>query len=492
MKRIKSLLIIVGLIVFFPSVVNAASANISVTGSSSAVVGNKITLTVKLSSNTPIGSWQMLLDYNSSYLQFVGGGGEAGGMNMANSSSGTKSQTYTFTFKALKSGNTTVKVNSYLVYAYSDMSEMSVSSVGKSIKIMTQAELEASYSKDNNLKALSVEGYEISPIFNKDTLEYTVNVPEGTTSINIVATKNDNTATITGDGVKEVSMGTNAFEIVVKAQNGAEKVYKLTVNVIDENPIEVKINDKKYTLIKYSAGVTCPSGYETTTKMIENIEIPACYNQTIKYTLVGLKDSEGHIVLARYKNNNYELYSELSSNTLIIIPQKSTKDFKNYEKMNIKINDQDVEVYKLNKDSKFSIVYGLNIATGKKDYYVYDEENKTFVLYDDEYINELEDLNEYYLIACIFFGSGLFLLTIGIIFSNNKNKKKKVSKNKKEEIEENVVETNIINSNSKNEKKSKKDKNEIVEVEENPDNIIEETEVYDIFEDTKKKKGKKK
>ena len=245
MKKIKSILLLISLLLFIPNVVNAASANISVTGSSSAVVGNKITLTVKLSSNTPIGSWQMLLDYNSSYLQFVGGGGEAGGMNMANSSSGTKSKTYTFTFKALKSGNTTVKVNSYLVYAYSDMSEMSVSSVGKNIKIMTQAELEASYSKDNNLKGLSVEGYEITPVFNKDTLEYSVNVPEGTTSINIIATKNDNTATITGDGPKEVSMGTNAFEIVVKAQNGAEKVYKLTVNVIDENPIEVNINDQK-------------------------------------------------------------------------------------------------------------------------------------------------------------------------------------------------------------------------------------------------------
>ena len=45
-------------------------------------------------------------------------------------------------------------------------------------------------------------------------------------------------------------MGTNAFEIVVKAQNGAEKVYKLTVNVIDENPIEVTIDNKKYTVVR--------------------------------------------------------------------------------------------------------------------------------------------------------------------------------------------------------------------------------------------------
>lgn len=490
MKRIKSVLLLISLLLFIPNIVNAASANISVTGSSSAVVGNKITLTVKLSSNTPIGSWQMLLDYNSSYLQFVGGGGEAGGMNMANSSSGTKSKTYTFTFKALKSGNTTVKVNSYLVYAYSDMSEMSVSSVGKNIKIMTQAELEASYSKDNNLKGLSVEGYEITPVFNKDTLEYSVNVPEGTTSINIIATKNDNTATITGDGLKEVSMGTNAFEIVVKAQNGAEKVYKLTVNVIDENPIEVTIDNKKYTLIKYSAGVTCPSGYETTTKMIESIEIPACYNQTIKYTLVGLKDSEGKIYLARYKNNNYELYSELSSNTLIIIPLKSTKEIKGYEKMNIMINDQEVNAYKFSKDSNFSIIYGLNIATGKKDYYLYDEENKTFTKYDDEYVNKLEELNNYYLIAATIFAGGIVLLVLGLIINNSKKKKHKKTNNTS--LEE-VVEAPEINHKDTKKNKSKNNDNDIIEVEKDVSDMFEETEVYDIFSDNKKKqKGKKK
>lgn len=490
MKRIKSILLLISLLLFIPNVVNAASANISVTGSSSAVVGNKITLTVKLSSNTPIGSWQMLLDYNSSYLQFVGGGGEAGGMNMANSSSGTKSKTYTFTFKALKSGNTTVKVNSYLVYAYSDMSEMSVSSVGKNIKIMTQAELEASYSKDNNLKALSVEGYEITPVFNKDTLEYSVNVPEGTTSINILATKNDNTATITGDGLKEVSMGTNAFEIVVKAQNGAEKVYKLTVNVIDENPIEVNINDQKYTLIKYSAGVTCPSGYDTTTKMIESFEIPACYNQTIKYTLVGLKDSEGKIYLARYKNNNYELYSELSSNTLIIIPLKSTKEIKGYEKMNIMINDQEVNAYKISKDSNFSIIYGLNIATGKKDYYLYDEENKTFTKYDDEYVNKLEELNNYYLIAATIFAGGIALLVLGLIINNSKKKKHKKTNNTS--LEEGV-EAPEINHKDTKKNKSKNNDNDIIEVEKDVSDMFEETEVYDIFSDNKKKqKGKKK
>lgn len=61
-KKIKRLLLLVALTII-PLQVNAASANVSVSGSSTAVVGNKITLTVKLSSGTSIGSWQMMLDY---------------------------------------------------------------------------------------------------------------------------------------------------------------------------------------------------------------------------------------------------------------------------------------------------------------------------------------------------------------------------------------------------------------------------------------------
>ena len=49
---------------------------------------------------------------------------------------------------------------------------MSVSASNANIKAMTQAELEATYSKNNNLKSLSVEGYEIDPAFNKDNLAF--------------------------------------------------------------------------------------------------------------------------------------------------------------------------------------------------------------------------------------------------------------------------------------------------------------------------------
>ena len=59
MKKIKYFIITIISLLIIPLGVNAASGTIKVTGSSQVVVGNKITLTVKLSSSTKIGSWQM-------------------------------------------------------------------------------------------------------------------------------------------------------------------------------------------------------------------------------------------------------------------------------------------------------------------------------------------------------------------------------------------------------------------------------------------------
>ena len=93
----------------------------------------------------------MDLSYNRNYLELVSTNSEGNGTRMVNSSAtGVTTKTYTFTFRALKSGSTTVSVDTYDAYAFSDLSKMSLSSRGKTVRIITQEELEASYSKDND------------------------------------------------------------------------------------------------------------------------------------------------------------------------------------------------------------------------------------------------------------------------------------------------------------------------------------------------------
>lgn len=483
MKKIKYFIIAIISSLILPLTVNAASGTIKVTGSSQVVVGNKITLTVTLSSSTKIGSWQMNLNYDKNYLQLTSTNSEAGGTMMANTTAtGLTKKTYTFTFKALKTGSTKVSIDSYLVYAFDDLSQMSISTSSKTVKIMTQEELEATYSKDNNLKSLSVEGFELNEEFSKDLTAYTVTVPEDTKQITINAKENDSSASVTGTGTFDVTQGTNTFEIVVRAENGSEKTYTLTIEVKDNNPINVSVDDKNYTVVKIKEYLPQVNAYQETTVKINDFDIPAYKSDLTKMTLVGLKDIDGNIALYIYdeKNNTYTKYNEIVGNNLVIYPKETDKVLNGYELGQIKIGDLEIPAYYLNNDSRFAIIHGINVETGEEGFFKYDKETQSFLKYDDEMINKLLEQNELYSYIIIGFSGILLIMFILLIKKNKKKKKKEILKNdnnKKEEIKK---------YENKNEDKNE-DKNEIIEIDNNKDE-----ETYDILEKKSKKKKHKK
>ena len=432
MKKLKVFLLGIISLLVLPSMVNAASGKISVTGTSSAVVGNRVTITVTLSSSTAIGSWEMALNYDKSYLQLVSSTAESGGTKMlgyTTTLSGVKSKSYTFVFKTLKTGNTRVSVSSYLAYAM-DESEMSLTSSSKSIRIMTQAELEASYSKDNNLKGLSVtvgeESFDLEEEFAKDTLEYHVTVPTGTTMVNVTATKNDSTASVDGDGEIEVTEGLNTIPIVVTAQNGDEKTYTLIVNVEDQNPIEVAIDGKYYTVVKSDSLLTAPAAFTATMVEIDGFQIPAFVNEAIGYTLVGLKDEEGNIFYYRYQNGEYSLYNELTSKSYTLVPVAFDTEL-DYIKTTVEINGATMDVYKYSEDSNLYIINAINLETGKTNLYLYDKESEAAILFDESFINSANQTIQYYTYVIIAFAGALFLMLIlifGLLHSTKKKQKK--------------------------------------------------------------------
>ena len=475
MKKIKILLVALVCTLLIPSMVSAASGSISVSGSSSAVVGNKVTVTVTLSSSTSIGSWQMALNYDKSYLQLVSSTAEAGGTTMAASSaSGVKSKSYTFVFKTLKTGSTRVSVSSYLAYAFSDLSEISLTSSSKNISIITQEQLEASYSKNNNLKDLTVtvgeEVYEISPEFDADTLEYQVTVPTGTTSVTVEATRADSTASVDGDGEIEVTEGLNTIPIVVTAQNGEEKTYTLTINVEDQNPINVKVDGTDYTVVKSDTLLTAPTTFTQSSVEIDGFDIPAFVNDVIDYTLVGLKDSEGNISLYRYEDGEYTLYNELTSKSYTLVPTAFAEEL-DYLKTTVEINGVTMDAYRYDEDSPLVIINALDLETGKEDFYLYDPASGAAVLFDDSFIKNANQTIEYYTYVIIAFGGALFLMLILIFVLLHSTKKKQKKINQFIEKQEAKIEAtrklnDVVSEVKKITEEEKKKNEEVIKVEE--------------------------
>lgn len=457
MKRLRLLGVLL-ISLFLPVFVHAAGT-ISVSGPNSAVVNNTITVGVKLSTGD---AWQVDLSYDKSLLQLTGSTAEGGGTYMSNTSVGNPSRSYTFKFKALKSGNAKIGIGSYDVVG-NDEKSISMSGNTKTIKIQTQAELEASYSDDATLKSLSVDGYDISPAFDKQTYEYTLDVENNIEKINIVANKNNANARVEGDGEKELIEGNNKIEIVVTAQKGNSLTYTININRKELNPINVTINNKSYTLVRKADNLPKYAGFIETTVNYKGEDIPALLSEAINKTIVGVKDEDGNISTYVYEDGTFKSkYVELKSNEVsVFLIEKDSVPFKYFNKTNIKINKDEISAFKYKNLSNYYLVYGMDLSTGKEGYYLYDNNNNTFQLFDEELFNSLAKENDLYLY--MFIGSlGVILICIIIILvilrkKGKRNKteiikedKKKDKKIEKDPVkEEKMVKEKELNDNKK-------------------------------------------
>lgn len=84
-------------------------------------------------------------------------------------------------------------------------------------------------SPNNKLSGLGVEGYSITPTFNRDRYEYDLIVNSNVSDIKIWANKIDNKANVSGIGNINLSNGTNTVEIKVEAENKSVRTYKLNI-----------------------------------------------------------------------------------------------------------------------------------------------------------------------------------------------------------------------------------------------------------------------
>lgn len=422
--------------------VSAVSANVSLSASSTNVsIDNTITITVTVSeSGGKLGTWSYSINHDSSKLSLVSGSEyEDSGYGDGN----ITSKTYTLKYKAIAQGTSTISVTSANVYDWDSEQPLGVNKGSVTINVTnTSSSNSSSGSKsttpknsDNSLKSLGIEGATLSPEFNKDTLEYSAEFPSDTTKVMVNAEKNDSKASISGTGEKEVAEGTNKLEIVVTAENGSTKTYVINAIVAEKDPIEVKVDGKEYTVIRKKDVLEAPEGYTETTVLINDEEIPAYTNEKTGYLLVGLNNSKGESSWYIYDKNkqSYKKYIELKSDMVrisVLKPNKKDIPYK-YYKSTFEFNQQMIDGYTFDENSDFRLVYGMNIETGEKSFYVYDTNEKTIQRFYNEqaliYI-ELVKKIKYLLIgvgACTII---LFILLLISLSKNAKFKKKYLSK----------------------------------------------------------------
>ena len=191
MKKVKYLMFAVILFVSLIGTSYAASLGVSAS-TRNVVVGNTISVTVSASGAA---GWEYCLNYDSSVFRLTSAGSDTGGACVKTGSTLIGYSKVTFKFKAIKSGTGTFSLRDAVMYG-DDGNPLASSKGSVSVTARTQAEIQASYSANADLKSLGVDGFEITPAFNKNTLEYALTVENNVTSVNVSALRADNTASV--------------------------------------------------------------------------------------------------------------------------------------------------------------------------------------------------------------------------------------------------------------------------------------------------------
>ena len=418
----KKYLFLIGLLLL-PITANASNANIDLTASpSKANTGKIVVVTVNVNSTTPISYYEYTLDYDHDKLELISG--RSYNIESADNAD-TKSFKKQFTFKVKNSGANKVSVKSYAVTAAGKKENMSVTVNPASINSSGQDTINPS--DNNNLKSLEIENYKIEPSFNKNTTNYVAAIEDNINEINIIAKAESSKASIIGDGKHTIKNGDNRIEITVTSESGKDKTYTIKVRLTEKDQLQLKIDGATYIVIKKLNNFEGLKNYKIKNIKIKDTTVEALYNTKTDITLIGLKDEGGKSNLYIYDadKETYTIYNEITTDSISIMPTPNSNKPKDYYLFVETINNVDVKCYKTAKSSNYCVFYGMNLANGEENWYVYDLEEKTIQKYNNEaeeyYKDKMENTK---MLVCILAGTTLLFGILTIAFAIKSGKRK--------------------------------------------------------------------
>lgn len=340
------LLIAVSLIPAQPC--QAASAKVSLTsGSTEVTVGKSVYVSININSGTTFTNFEANLIYNQNILKYQGGASVITGGNGylkisdMNHSQSDNSRKYVLKFKALKSGSCKISFDGDVMVYDESENALAVSSNDLAIKVNAKK----TASTDAYLKSLKTSPADLSPAFDKNVYEYSINVNNQTENLIIDAVPEDDKATVTTAGNESLKEGENKVIVSVLAESGNIIEYIINVNR-EEAPDKAAVTGE---------ATATPGAAQNTFKILEsNGEQYAVYN-------------------GRYK---------------LVDPDSNVKIPDGYVRKNMTIAGVTITVYVPadQTDREFVLIYAEN-SSGEDGFYQYDTVEKTLQRYTPAGVN---------------------------------------------------------------------------------------------------------
>ena len=135
-----------------------------------------------------------------------------------------------------------IKIPNKIYAGFADFDDETADAQGRNdlLEQQEQDAQNAGKSSNNYLTELSVKGYELTPTFDKQTVNYSIEEEIDENSLEINAVADDERATVSGTGNVSLQTGENNLRIEVEAENGVKRTYFIKCNK--------KIEDEELTL----------------------------------------------------------------------------------------------------------------------------------------------------------------------------------------------------------------------------------------------------
>ncbi len=288
----------------------AGSSSIRFTTASSQVKkGESFTVVCQVTSSAAFLDTEFNIEYDPEILQFVRGGkkviGTGGTLKVSSvgNTTATKKKTFALEFVALKKGGSGIAVSSGARVADENGTAFSVSSNRLSITVSKKGEKAAPSANaaalpkvtpapvlngDNKLKSLKTTALSMSPDFTPDITEYSMSVDCDTDMLYFSFETESEKSRVQVKGNEELQTGDNIVELLVTAENGSRRSYKLNVNRETQTETQERRNREKagekdiaFDITKVNDRIILKNSYELEVQDLSELsEIPAGYIQS--------------------------------------------------------------------------------------------------------------------------------------------------------------------------------------------------------------------
>ncbi len=332
--------------------VSASAASSSLTAPGTVTVGRNFNVTVRINSDAEIGSWDVTLTYNANLLTYVSGADSGGGGAVrfanTNNAGGQYSKSFTVTFKAASVGSAALTLSVNKLSNWTDFSLISCSGASATVRIDPVPEA----SSVNTLSSLVISPGQLMPAFNANTTEYSVELPFENTSVTVSAKATDGKARV-AVGNTALEVGENRIPVTVTAENGAKRVYTLTVTRRESEfaGVTALVQGTEMTFAYDPAAVTPPDGFAATSSTYNEKKVLA-YESVgeTKILIVDLLEGEtDHWYLYDPATESFSAFLPVAqaTQTFVLLPlPEDAKPPKGYERARVTFGETEFDAFR--------------------------------------------------------------------------------------------------------------------------------------------------